>query len=303
MTMNYKDVSSPEFSRKILGGSICRMDRPIFFVSKSQAMILNIFIFVMAFFAPVAHSLAQTAGKEPLEISAAGSLEWHRNDHKYVALGGVVAKQGATTITADKMIADYREGAAKKAGTPSIYRLTAQGHVVITSGVDHQAFGDHAVYNLDEKRAVMTGQELKMQAPGQIVTARDRFEYSTIEGRLNAIGNALAVKGDDSIAADQISAWFSPDATTGQRTMDRAEATGNVTIATPTERATGTHGTYTRDNDIAVLNGPVQITRGPNILNGTRAEVNLKTNVSTVFGDAKTGGRVKGTFFPESKKK
>jgi lipopolysaccharide export system protein LptA len=219
-----------------------------------------------------------------------------------VAMGNVVATQGETTITADRLTANYRDGGTGKSKAPAIYELIAEGHVVITSAGDNQAFGDHAVYNLDDKRAVMTGQELKLQAPGQTVTARDRFEYWTGEGRLVAVGDALAIKGEDSIAAETITAWFADDGT-GKRVMARAEADKNVTIATPTERASGTRAIYTRGDDIAVLEGPVKITRGPSVLNGTRAEVNLKTNVSTVFGDAKSGTRVKGTFYPEAKKK
>ena len=44
----------------------------------------------------------------------------------------------------------------------------------------------------------------------------------------------------------------------------------------------------------------MKITRGPNILEGDRADVNLTTNVSTMKGSPAAGGRVRGVFYPGS---
>jgi lipopolysaccharide export system protein LptA len=263
------------------------------------------FLFLMALLIPV---VAQAADQpsEPLKISAQKALEWHRNDRQYVAMGDVIATQGATTIKADKLIADYTDGGVSGKKGNAITKLTAVGNVVISSGVGNQAFGDHAVYDLATKQAVMTGQNLKLVTPEQTITATDKFEYWTDEGRLTATGNAVVVQADDTLRANVVSAWFNdaPDGPDkGSRVMTRAEAVGGVIITTPTETVTGSSGVFERFSQLATLQGPVKIVRGPNVLNGVSASIDLATNISTLYGDKKSGGRVTGVFFPDAKKK
>ena len=71
------------------------------------------------------------AGDQPLTINAARTLEWHRDDKTYVATGSVTARQGDTQISADKLIAKYCDGTAKKSGAPAIYELVPEGNVVV----------------------------------------------------------------------------------------------------------------------------------------------------------------------------
>lgn len=235
----------------------------------------------------------------PIEISAREALEWHRNDSQYIARGEAVVTQGETSIRADILTADYRDG--EKGLGSQIWQITAEGNVMIRSG-DQTATGDKAVYNIDTGKAVMTGSALTFTAPDQIVRANDTFEYDTNTGRVTATGNASVEQGDDRIEARSISAFFK-ETDDGERVLDRAEATGNVVITTPTEKAYGDKGVYTAANETAILRGNVVITRGPNKLEGERTEVNLKTNISKIFGGSDKGTppqRVKGIFFPES---
>jgi lipopolysaccharide export system protein LptA len=109
----------------------------------------------------------------------------------------------------------------------------------------------------------------------------------------------------------------------GKRVLDNLEAFGNVVIVTPTERITGAYGIYRAGSNKAELKGGVKITRGPNVLEGERAEVDMTTNISKIFGaptseqaPAKVGGaltgspnvqtgggRVRGVFYPNSETK
>ncbi len=251
--------------------------------------------------------------KQPLEITADQTLEWHRNDKKYIARGKAEAKQGATQINADLLTADYRES---QKSNFDIYRMSAEGNVVITSQ-GNQAFGDRAVYELDSGVATMTGKELKMTAPDQTLIARDKFEYAVPEGRLSAYGDVIIIRGEDKIQADKASAFFAQDGATtttnasspmGGRKLERFEGEGHVIVTTPTEVLTGDRGVYNAATNMAEVTGNVKITRGPNVLEGTRAEINLTTNVSRMFGDTTTtsphstqgSGRVKGVFYPGS---
>ncbi|MCB1556941.1 MAG: ostA-like family protein [Alphaproteobacteria bacterium] len=234
--------------------------------------------------------------EKPLEISAQDTLEWHRDTQQYIARGAVIAQQGSMTLRADVLTADYRETAEKNF---DIYRLTAAGHVVISSP-DMSAFGDKAVYDVDGGVAVVTGDALRMTSPDQTVTARDSFEYWVNEGKLTALGGAKVVRGTDTITADRMAALFSkgPD---GKDALKRLEANDNVVITTPTEVLSGDRATYDAQTDTAELIGKVKIARGPNTLEGQRATVNLTTNVSMMHGGAPDGTgdtRVRGVFYP-----
>lgn len=248
-------------------------------------------------------AFAQTNSEKnkPLEITADQTLEWHRNDKKYVARGDAVATQGNVSIHAETLTADYRES---EKSNFDIYKMTAEDGVVITSQ-GNEAFGDKAVYELDTGIATMTGKELKMIAPDQTLTARDKFEYGVTEGRLSAYGDVVVIRPSDKMQADKASAFFSQNTqSNGQRKLERLEAEGNVIITTATETLRGDRGVYRADTNIAEVTGHVKITRGPNVLEGERAEINLTTNVSRMFGN-QTGttstGRVKGVFYPSSK--
>ncbi len=240
---------------------------------------------------------------QPLEITAEQTLEWHRDNQQYIARGSVIAKQGDVTIIADILTADYRETSASAF---EIYRLSADGNVKISSK-GNVAYGQKAVYDVDRGVAVMTGDNLRLAAPDQSVTARDSFEYWVTEGRLTARGGAHVTRmGGDTLDADIVAAIFTEDAT-GTRQLKNLTADGHVRITTPNEIVTGKKGRYEAVTNIAVLSGDVKITRGPNVLEGERAEVNLTTNVSKMLGGPVQGtngtGRVRGVFYPGSDKK
>lgn len=232
---------------------------------------------------------------QPLEILAEETLEWHRNIQQYIARGNAVARQGDVTIKADILTADYRE---TEASAFEIHRLTASGHVEILSR-GNVAKGDKAVYNVDRGVAVMTGQLLSLTSPDQKITARDTFEYRVTDGRLDAVGDTYAVRGTDTLRADKMTALFYQNKV-GKRELKQLEAHGDVVITTPTEVLRGKKGVYKTDRNVAELTGAVKIERGPNVLTGERAEVNLTTNVSKMFANPAQGGRVRGTFYPGS---
>lgn len=256
---------------------------------------------VCALYTPVAFAQGGNSS-EPLEISADKTLEWHRNDKRYIAKGKAVAQQGDTTITAETLTADYREANGKDM---DIYRLTAEQDVTITSGINI-AYGNHAVYDVDSGMATLTGGDLRMTSPEQTVTATDKFEYDVNGGRLSAMGNAKLVRGEDVLEAPTMSAFFAAQSADEQksRKLERMEATGGIKITTPTEILTGDRGDYDAATNVATVTGNVKITRGQNILEGEKATVNLTTNVSTLTGNTVqkgSDGRVRGVFYPDDK--
>jgi lipopolysaccharide export system protein LptA len=218
------------------------------------------------------------------------------------------------SVTADTLVADYREGKEKKT---EIYRLTATGHVVLTSG-ENKAYGENAVYTMDDGKAVLTGGDLKIVGKDMTITAKDRFEYYANEGRMVAIGAPVITNLDRTLTADKVTAWTAPQTKDGAGeakkpeaastakslgNLQRALAEGNVVITTPKEKATSDKATYTAQTDLVELTGNVKLNQGINQLEGERAEMNMATNVSRIFGAPGKGGRVKGVFFPGSQSK
>ncbi|MBK6895891.1 MAG: ostA-like family protein [Alphaproteobacteria bacterium] len=253
---------------------------------------------LMLFCAPAVYAQQNPVKKgEKLEITADGSLEWHRNEKFFRAKKNVRAQQGATVLTSALLTAHYTE---TKDEDMSIQQIEAEGGVVIESA-QSKAYGERAVYDLNKGLATMTGKGLKLVTAQHTVTARERFEYWANEGRLKAIGRAVAVQGEDRIEADTLSAVFVQNKE-GKRVLKTLEAQGNVKITTPTEVLTGDYGIYKAETNTAEVKGNVKIVRGPNTLEGDRAQVDLNTNVSSMFGGEGTG-RVKAVFFPGSEKK
>ncbi|MCB1530399.1 MAG: ostA-like family protein [Rhodospirillales bacterium] len=235
---------------------------------------------------------------DPVEITAGQTLEWHRGAKQFIARGQVVAAQGDVSLHCETLSADYRENTQS---SMEIWQLTAQENVRIQDKTT-TAFGDRAVYDIDKGYAVLTGKNLKLQSPDQTVTAQDRLEYWSAKGEAQAVGHAKVVRGKDTIYADRLRAVFKENAQ-GKQEVEILEALGNVVIVTPSEKLFGDKGIYRAASNKAELIGNVRIERGPNKLEGSRAEVDLTTEVSKIFGAPESGGRVRGVFYPGSEKK
>lgn len=257
----------------------------------------------------------------PIDITARDGMEWRQNEQEVIARGDARAIRGDVTVTADRLTAWYRKkgGAAVTPQTPTptpttglagdpstegneIYRLQAEGHVHIFTATD-QAQGDKATYDLDQAVLVMTGHDLKLTTPNDVITARDDLEYWPQKHMAVARGNAVVVTNDAKrIAADTLVAFTTdnpppavahpvatpvaakanndPLAASGK--LQRVEAFGNVSVRTPTDTVTGDRGVYVPDTGMARLGGNVHITRGQNQLNGAEADVNMKTGIATL---------------------
>jgi lipopolysaccharide export system protein LptA len=277
----------------------------------------------------------------PVDVTARDGIEWHQNEQEIIANGDARATRDNVTVTADQLIAHYRKKAASAitpasapsatgpaqpdgagaddAGSNEIYRLEAVGNVHIFSATD-QAWGDHAVYDMDQSVLVMTGHALRLVTPTDVMTARDSMEYWSVPRRSVARGNALVLTTDGRrISADTLVGYSEdpnahpagaapasppapaksasgadPLAATGK--LQRVEAYGNVRVRTATETVYADRGVYVPDTGIAHVVGHVRVTRGQNQINGVAADVNMKTGISTMLsGPAQ---RVEGLIVP-----
>jgi lipopolysaccharide export system protein LptA len=284
----------------------------------------------------------------PIDITAQDGIEWRQAEQEIIANGDAKAVRGNVTVTADRLTAWYRkkksadtgvQQAAAPAASPSggqpnggqatgglvgdtatedseIYRLQADGNVHIFTQTD-QAQGDKAVYDLDQAVMVMTGRNLKLTTPNDVITARDDLEYWPQKHMAVARGDAVVVTTDAKrVAADTLVAYTTdnpppngqPAPVASSQTaaadplgasgkLQRVEAFGHVSIRTPTDTVTGDRGVYVPDTGMARLAGNVQINRGQNQLNGAEADVNMKTGIATLIA-ANAAGRVHGLVVP-----
>lgn len=281
------------------------------------------------------------SGTGPIQITAKQGIEWRQKDQEVIATGSAQAVRGTVTIDADQLIAHYRKksGASPAApatgtttpgststtsadpesvlnnGNSEIYEIEAVGHVHIFTPTDN-AYGDHAVYNMDSAVLVLTGQHLKLTTQHDVITAKNSVEYYSVKREAIARGDALIVADDGrSIAADTLIGYLAPapagpanaqaakpgatpDMLGQAGKLQKVDAIGHVLIHTPTQTATGNTGVYLPDKGVARLGGNVHIISGPNELNGSDALVNMKTGVATLL--AAPGGQVAGSITPNS---
>ncbi len=278
----------------------------------------------------------------PVEVTSSNGMDWHQNEQTIIARGDAKAVRGDVTVTADQLIAHYRKKApvpgappppptpaGQAASTPDtgnneIYRLEADGNVHIFTATD-QAFGDHAVYDIDQSVLVLTGHDLHIITPQQVMNARDVMEYwsqkhmavgrgdavvNTIDGRRLAADILVGYTVDPNAPAQPGAPKPAPvkvadkpgdkpgasDPLGASGKLQRVDAFGHVLVLTATEIIHADKGVYVPDTGIARLAGNVHLTRGQNQLNGDHAVVNLRTGISTVTRDP--GGRVEGLVVP-----
>jgi lipopolysaccharide export system protein LptA len=263
----------------------------------------------------------------PISITANEGIEWRQEQREVIARGDARAVRQSVTVAADRLTAFYRpkNGAAVQpaqsvangadTGGNEIYRVQAEGNVRIFTPTD-QAQGDRAVYDMDQAVLVMTGRNLKLTTPNDVLTARDSLEYWSLKHMAVARGNAVVVTNDGRrVAADTLVAYTTdaPSTPTQQQQppkqqqtpedplaasgkLQKVEAFGNVTVRTVTDTAIGDRAVYVPDSGIARLAGRVRITRGENQLDGSEAEVNMKTGIARLLSG--TGERVQGLVLP-----
>ncbi len=279
----------------------------------------------------------------PVTVTALGGIDWDQKNQTVTAHEQARAVRGTVTVDGDVLIAHYRKkapapGAAPKpepppksagaspgglddSGNNEIYRLNAEGHVHIFTATD-QAWGDHAIYDIDQSVLVLTGGKLRLTTPQDLLTARYSMEYFSAKHMAVARGDASATSSDGRrILADTLVGYTvdpnapapppgkapppkaapkpagKPGADPAQPgKLQRVEAYGHVVITTATEIVTADRGVYLPDTELARVVGHVHVTRGENQLNGAAAIVNMKTGLATM---TQTPGRqVEGLVVP-----
>jgi len=128
--------------------------------------------------------------------------------------------------------------------------------------------------------------------------AADRIEVQDRADRAVFSGNVVVRQAELTLTAPRLTVAYS---NTGGIEIDRIDASGGVTVRSPSETASGQFGIYDIDSRLITLIGNVRLVRGDSRVNGGRLVINLRDGTAVMDGGApagvkEQGGRVTGTF-------
>lgn len=233
----------------------------------------------------------------PVEVTAENGMELHQDTKRVIARGNAKAVQGAVSVTADELIADYR---TRPDGGNEVYRVYATGNVIMKSESE-TATGRAAVYDLDKAVLVLEGDNVSLASPDGQVVAHQVLQYWANEGVAVAEGKAFAEdKNKHRLFADRLVAFFRDSPQSPRQSgqilgrsrgdINYVQGFGNVRMETAREIIRGERGSYNIDSGMATLEGGVKITQGTNQLSGGFATVSVKGGTSRLYGSAAQAG-------------
>ena len=145
--------------------------------------------------------------------------------------------------------------------------------------------------------------------PIEIVS--DRLQVDQDQQIATFTGNVNAVQGEMTLRSNLLRVFYADSGKSqgggksqnagsaggGAQSIKRIEAEGDVVLTQPGETAQGDRGVYDPVAETLVLESNVVLTRGENVVRGSRLDSNLATGVSVV--SAQPGKRVRALFVQE----
>ena len=137
---------------------------------------------------------------------------------------------------------------------------------------------------------------LNRNAPVEV--SADRIEVQDRADRAVFAGNVNVRQADLTLDAARVTVAYSSGG--GNVEIDRIDASGGVTVRSPSETAKGAFGIYDLNRKLITLVGDVELTRGPNRIFGQRLTIDLDSGRAVIDGGPpgvnQSGGRVTGRF-------
>jgi lipopolysaccharide export system protein LptA len=118
--------------------------------------------------------------------------------------------------------------------------------------------------------------------------AADRIEVQDRADRAVFSGNVVATQADLTLAAPRLTIAYSNN---GGIEIERIDATGGVTVKSPSETAVGQYAIYDINSRLITLIGAVTLIRGDSKVNGGRLVIDLNTGRAVLDGSAVAGGK------------
>jgi lipopolysaccharide export system protein LptA len=137
-----------------------------------------------------------------------------------------------------------------------------------------------------------------------VTFAADRIEVQDRADRAVFSGNVVATQAQLTLNAARVTIAYSNDSNIE---IQRIDATGGVTVRSPSETARGQFAIYDLRSRLITVIGGVTLTRGESVVRGGRLVLDLQSGRAVMDGGAgarpsgppgtnSTGGRVTGTF-------
>ncbi|HEY0413126.1 MAG TPA: LptA/OstA family protein [Allosphingosinicella sp.] len=124
--------------------------------------------------------------------------------------------------------------------------------------------------------------------------AADRIEVQDRADRAVFSGNVIVRQAEMTLTAARMTVAY---LNSGHVAIKRIDASGGVTVTSPSERAKGDFGIYDLDRKIVTLIGGVSLVRAGNQVSGGRLVIDLDSGRAVMDGGGPgSGGRVRGTF-------
>lgn len=127
--------------------------------------------------------------------------------------------------------------------------------------------------------------------------AADRIELQDRSDRAVLTGNVEVRQGNLTLRAGRLTVAYTRS---GSTEIQRLDASGGVTVVSPSETARSQFGIYDLDRRLITMMGDVVLTRSGSEVHGGRLVIDLDSGRATVDGSAvggsSTGGRVTGHF-------
>ena len=126
----------------------------------------------------------------------------------------------------------------------------------------------------------------------------DRAEAQDRADRAIFSGNVVVKQGELTLRTARLTVAY---ASQNGIDINRIDASGGVTVVSPSETATGDFGVYDLDQGLITLVGDVRLERGGSFLSGGRLTIDLDTGRAVMDGGLRGinqggGGRVTGRF-------
>jgi lipopolysaccharide export system protein LptA len=130
-----------------------------------------------------------------------------------------------------------------------------------------------------------------------IDVAADRIEVQDRSDRAVFTGNVHVRQAELTLDTTRLTVAYS---SAGSIQIRRLDASGGVTVRSPSETARGDFGIYDLDRKLITLIGAVQLNRSGSQVNGQRLTIDLNSGRAVVDGGpagvGQSGGRVTGHF-------
>lgn len=135
--------------------------------------------------------------------------------------------------------------------------------------------------------------EAPLDVDAERIEVRDKEKIAVFSGSVKV------VQGDLTLTADEMRVYYQ-QVGDGDPTIQRLDASGNVRLISPTDKARARNGVYDVEERTVTMTGDVQLQRRQDVLNGQRLQVNLTSGTATLDGAPPRGNtpaiRVTGRF-------